>query len=262
MVVMGVDIGGTNIDVVLAQNFKTYKFEHIGSFSTSQYNKEIYKLLNDLVRKYNPKIIGVGAAMWFRNGVPIHAPNLSRLIKVKKTVRNIPIFWDNDANCFALYCSVLKNAENLLGITIGTGIGCGIVVDKKVVRGCGIAGEIGHTFVSGKKKCVCGGYGHLECHFSGWSLKNPGELIRSGKIYTIKGFDLLCRTIANAVMLLDPQLVAIGGRIGGRLNESRVKKGIYAYLMPQFNPEIKIIDDPLAVAKGACYLAKLSYQSQ
>lgn len=258
MVFLGIDVGGTNIDVVMMDK----KFKNVGTFSTKVYLPSFYELLDKLVSNYEPKAIGIGAAMWFRDNKPLKAPNLPELIQVKENISNAPIFWDNDANCFALYCSIITNAKNLLGITIGTGVGCGIVIDRKVVRGGGLACEIGHTFVGGKKKCVCGGRGHLECYFSGWSLKNPEDLIKSGEIYIIKGFDLLCRAIANAAMLLDSQNIVIGGRIGGRLDKDRLKNGIYTYLMPQFKPEIKILDDPLAVAKGACYLAKLFYQSQ
>ncbi|RLI77461.1 ROK family protein [Archaeoglobales archaeon] len=258
MVFLGIDVGGTNIDVVVMDG----EFEVGNVFSTKVYLPRFYELLDKLLSTYKPKAIGVGAAMWFRDNKPVKAPNLPELIDVRGTISNTPIFWDNDANCFALYCSIVEDARNLLGITIGTGIGCGIVVDKNVVRGGGLACEIGHIFVGGRKKCVCGGHGHLECYFSGWSLKNPEELIKSGKIYKIKGFNLLCKAIANAVMLLDPDFVAIGGRIGGRLNGKKLKNGIYEYVMPHFNPEIKIVNDPLAVAKGACYLAKLSYQSR
>ncbi|RLI70684.1 ROK family protein [Archaeoglobales archaeon] len=258
MVFLGIDVGGTNIDVVVMDE----KFRNIGTFPTKQYISKFYELLEMLIQKYKPKAIGVGAAMWFRKNKPLNAPNLPEIIQVENIVLDIPIFWDNDANCFALHSSIANKAENLIGITIGTGIGCGVVMNREVIRGEGLAGEIGHTFVGGRKKCVCGGYGHLECYFSGWSLKNTEKLIKSGEIYNVRGFDLLCKAIANAVMLLDPQIISIGGRIGGKLDKNKLESSIYTYLMPQFNPKVKIIDDPLAVAKGACYLAILSSQSQ
>jgi glucokinase/N-acetylglucosamine kinase len=57
-------------------------------------------------------------------------------------------------------------------------------------------------------------------------------------------------------MLMDFEAVVIGGRIGVRLQEQVLKKRVYSYLMPEFQPEIRILDDELAVAKGAALLAK------
>jgi len=74
-------------------------------------------------------------------------------------------------------------------------------------------------------------------------------------IYSIDGFDMFCRSVANAVMLLDPTAVVLGGRIGMQLDEAKLKERIYSYLMPGFTPEIMILRDELAVAKGACLLA-------
>ncbi|MCD6492275.1 MAG: ROK family protein [Archaeoglobaceae archaeon] len=258
MTFLGIDIGGTNIDIVLLNKY----FRSIGVYSTKSNYAKLYQLIENLITQYKPKAIGIGAAMWFKNNRALNAPNLPKLIEMRDFVLNKPLFWENDANCFALYCSIKSNARNLLGITIGTGIGCGIIADGKILRGSGIACEIGHTFVGGKKKCVCGGYGHLECYFSGWSLKNPEKMIKDGRIYEIKGFNLLCRSIANAIMLLDPEIVAIGGRIGGKLSKDKLKDKIYSFLATHFEPEIEIVNDPLAVAKGACLLAKLSFQSR
>ena len=257
MTFLGIDIGGTNIDIVLLNK----NFRSIGVYPTKSNYAKLYQLIENLITQYKPKSIGIGAAMWFKDNKPVKAPNLPITVEVKDQFLNTPLFWDNDANCFALYCSSKTGKRNILGITIGTGIGCGIVIDGKIIRGNGLACEIGHTFVGGKKKCVCGGHGHLECYFSGWSLRNPAELIESGKIYYIRGFKLLCKSIANAIMLLDPEIVAIGGRIGGKLSKDKLKDKIYAFLATHFEPEIEIVSDPLAVAKGACLLAKLSYQS-
>ena len=96
----------------------------------------------------------------------------------------------------------------------------------------------------------------MECYFGGWSFKKRGlsavELVESGRIYELEDFEKLCICIANAIALLDPEAVVFGGRIGGSLYERTLKERIYRYLMPEFRPEIKTLNDPLAVAKGAC----------
>jgi glucokinase/N-acetylglucosamine kinase len=101
----------------------------------------------------------------------------------------------------------------------------------------------------------------LECYLGGWSFKKAGldavELVKSNEIYKTEGFEKLCIAIANAVMPLDPQAVVFGGRIGGNLDVEVLRERIYRYLMDGFEPEIFTLNDPLAVAKGACLLVEV-----
>ena len=66
-------------------------------------------------------------------------------------IKDIPIFIDNDANCAALgesYAGAGKGLKNLVAITLGTGVGCGVIIDGKLVSGCGdSASEFGHTVI-------------------------------------------------------------------------------------------------------------------
>ena len=250
--ILGVDVGGTNIDIVVFEK----NFSHIATYPTKDYVAKLDNLLNELVERHQAKAVGIGFAGWIKKGKIIKAPNI-RLNDFKLEL-DVPYVLDNDANCFALYASHVFGFKNLIGVTIGTGIGSGTVVDGKVYRGMGLAGEIGHWFVGGDEVCTCGGRGHLECYFGGWSFKKRGlsavELVESGRIYELEDFEKLCICIANAIALLDPEAVVFGGRIGGSLYERTLKERIYRYLMPEFRPEIKTLNDPLAVAKGACLM--------
>ena len=250
--ILGVDVGGTNIDIVVFEG----DFSHIATYPTKDYVAKLDNLLNELAERYQAKAVGIGFAGWIKRGKIIKAPNIK--LNDFKLELDVPYVLDNDANCFALYASHVFGFKNLIGVTIGTGIGSGIVVDGKVYRGMGLAGEIGHWFVGGDEVCTCGGKGHLECYFGGWSFKKRGlsavELVESGRIYELEDFEKLCICIANAIALLDPEAVVFGGRIGGSLYERTLKERIYRYLMPEFRPEIKTLNDPLAVAKGACLM--------
>ena len=250
--ILGVDVGGTNIDIVVFEG----DFSHIATYPTKDYVAKLDNLLNELAERYQAKAVGIGFAGWIKKGKIIKAPNIK--LNDFKLELDVPYVLDNDANCFALYASHVFGFKNLIGVTIGTGIGSGIVVDGKVYRGMGLAGEIGHWFVGGDEVCTCGGRGHLECYFGGWSFKKRGlsavELVESGRIYELEDFEKLCICIANAIALLDPEAVVFGGRIGGSLYERTLKERIYRYLMPEFRPEIKTLNDPLAVAKGACLM--------
>ena len=247
--IIGIDIGGTNIDIVSLEE----DFRYIGTFKTSEYITK----LDDLIKELGDvKAIGIGIAAWLKNGKPIHAPNLPIIPRIHI---DVPIVVDNDANCFAYYASQVFNIKNLIGITVGTGIGSGIILDGKIYRGSnGLAGEIGHIFVEGDIICKCGKKGCLEAYFGGWALKNAKELLKTGKIYELKGFKLFCIALANVIMVLNPEAIVIGGRIGYRLDLRKIRDEVLRYIPKDFEPKFYSLKDDLAVAKGACLLARTS----
>lgn len=109
-------------------------------------------------------------------GVVVVTPNLgwrdyplrdeiSRRVNLRATL-------DNDANCATLgewWCGAAKGGKNVVGMTIGTGIGGGLILDGKLYHGASdAAGEIGHTSIdSTGRRCKCGNYGCLEAYCSG-----------------------------------------------------------------------------------------------
>ncbi len=246
--ILGIDIGGTNTDIAVMDN-KEFTLKTIKT-------TEIINI-HEIVDFSSIEAVGVGVAAWFEGNRIIHAPNLPKIPKIDFSK---PTVIDNDANCFAYYASKVLNCRNLLGITVGTGIGGGIITDGRIYRGKGAAGEIGHTYVGGKRKCKCGGTGHLETYFGGWAFREYGEgaemMLRTGEIYECEGFRLFCISIANAIMILHPEAVAVGGRIGGRLDWRRLRDGIHEWLPDVIEVEVHTIKDDHAVAKGAAMLAR------
>jgi glucokinase len=109
-------------------------------------------------------------------GIVLLTPNLGwTLLPLRDLVGaavRLPATLDNDANC-AIYgewwVGAAKGSRYVVGLTIGTGIGGGIVVDGKLYHGTSdIAGEIGHTTIdSTGRRCKCGNYGCLEAYASG-----------------------------------------------------------------------------------------------
>jgi len=244
--IVGIDVGGTNTDVAILEG---------GEFQTKSFiTSEVLQDFSDFVKKNfgDAQAVGIGLAVWFVDGKAVKAPNLPVIPTIEL---DIPFILDNDANCFAYFSAKSLNFRHLLGVTVGTGIGGGIIADGRVYRGRGAAGEIGHTYVGGEKICKCGGRGHLEAYFGGWSLKNIKELVESGEIYEMAEFTLFCQSIANAVMILNPEAVAIGGRIGGRLDERLIGKEVSRYLPDEIDVAVKTVRDDYAVAKGAALLA-------
>jgi glucokinase/N-acetylglucosamine kinase len=247
---VGIDIGGTFTDVVKFNG----DFSHIATFSTAEVLRQP-EILVDLLDKLQPSRVTLGVAAWVRGGKILRAPNLPEFKKLEEVVDFQLV---NDANCFAFYAAHVTGFSNIFAVTLGTGVGSGIVVNGKLYEGHGLAGEIGHVFAGGNEKCVCGGTGHLEAFFSGWAIKGRfgRELVRD-ELLNYQGFDVLCREVASTIMILDPECVAFGGRISMMLEEEDFKVGIEKYLMPEFEPEFVVIKDALAIAKGAALLAAL-----
>ncbi|MCS7122231.1 MAG: ROK family protein [Archaeoglobaceae archaeon] len=240
--IVGVDIGGTYTDVVA---YDGSEFKHVSTIESKKITKEF---IEEVTRKADA--VGIGIAAWIKGNKIVKAPNL----KIVPELDFEKYFIENDANCFAFYSSKILNAKNLLAITVGTGIGTGIVIDGKIYRGSGLAGEIGHTFAFHRRVCSCGKVGHLEAIFGGKYI-DTRFLLKSGKIYKTLGFKYFCKAIAFSVMLLDPEFVVIGGRVGGRLNEKLIEEEVKKFTAEEFEFKVVCIQDDLAVAKGAALLA-------
>lgn len=109
-------------------------------------------------------------------GVVRVAPNLGwREVPLRRMVSealDLPTALDNDANCATLgewWLGAARGARHVLGLTIGTGIGGGLVLDGRLFHGaCDLAGEVGHmTIHATGRRCACGNYGCLEAYASG-----------------------------------------------------------------------------------------------
>ena len=250
---LGIDIGGTFTDVVGFDG----DFFHVATFSTAEVLSQP-EILLDLLYKLQPARMTLGIAAWVRRGKILRAPNLPDFQKLAEIKRLVRFRMVNDANCFAFYAAHITGFSNVFAVTLGTGVGSGIVVNGELYQGCGLAGEIGHVYAGGSEKCVCGGIGHLEAFFSGWKIKERfGRELSREELLRYEGFDVLCRQVAATIMILDPECVAFGGRIASLLESEDFQTGIEKYLMPEFEPEFVVIKDAHAIAKGAALLAAL-----
>jgi glucokinase len=180
----GVDLGGTKLSVgiflpdgTLVE--KRVIFEH-RTMEKEGITESIISLIKDLMKymKINDEDlfgIGIGVAghINFRKGVIITSSNFSasfsnyplRDLVAKRFNTNVII--DNDANAQAygeLCFGAGRDYSDIVFITVSTGIGSGIIIDKKLIRGMtGTAGEIGHTIIDPNSsiQCTCGNYGCL-----------------------------------------------------------------------------------------------------
>jgi glucokinase len=143
---------------------------------------------------------------------------------------SMPVKIENDANCYALGEGAVGEAVALsdyVVFTMGTGIGCGIVIGGRLLTGVhGLAAEGGHVVVNGNAQCGCGGMGHAETLAAAdgtqrraeakglpgdfrslWAMKgDPGaDLVLDATI------DGMARAVATVCHLLDPDAIIIGG---------------------------------------------------
>ena len=151
----------------------------------------IVTAITDAVAELEPvrsdaRALGVGAAgMVDREGVIHYSPNVPAFLEAPVRARlqdalGMPVVVDNDANVAAvgeLEHGAARGCRNALVITLGTGVGGGLVCDGRVLRGAhGFAGEIGHFQVDPHgPTCACGERGHWEALSSGTALGSLGR---------------------------------------------------------------------------------------
>jgi glucokinase len=188
--VLGIDIGGTNLVVgCVAEDGSTLRA--LASAPThaeagaSDVVDRLVALAQECVARTErevpgAEIIGVGAGapgpLDTKSGVVLLTPNLGWVdFPLRQIIRDrlgLPAQLDNDANCAVLgewWVGAARGTRHAIGITIGTGIGGGLILDGRLYHGASdVAGEIGHTTIDTEgRRCKCGNYGCLEAYASG-----------------------------------------------------------------------------------------------
>ncbi|MEQ2526178.1 ROK family glucokinase [Bacillaceae bacterium CLA-AA-H227] len=182
--VVGVDLGGTTTKIAFLDTTGDilHKWEiptdnrEDGNYITINIGEAIEQKLQELGQsKANLLGIGMGAPgpVDYTNGIIYNVVNLAwednYPLKAKlEQVTSLPVYIDNDANCAALgemWRGAGAGAKDLVCVTLGTGVGGGVIANGKIVQGIsGAAGEIGHITVipEGGAPCNCGKTGCLE----------------------------------------------------------------------------------------------------
>jgi glucokinase len=187
-----VDLGVTSIKVgvvpydggnVLGMRSMPTNSDHGAKFVVDRMVEMIRGCMQDAAREENiPEegFIGIGLGspgpLDRKTGTVIETPNLGwRNFPLRDLISNsigLEAELDNDANCATIgewWMGAGQGVQTLIGVTLGTGIGGGIVLDGRVFHGAAdVAGEVGHmTIDSTGRKCKCGNYGCLEAYASG-----------------------------------------------------------------------------------------------
>lgn len=191
---IGVDIGGTNVDVLLVNQ----RFEICGEWSQpirQRHQSDPVAIVKESIdRLLEQTAVSVTQVAAVGIGVPGQVDSVTGEVKLAVNLQTptlplgsilsahykIPVFVENDGNAVTLgtYRFLAKGAvRHLAFVTLGTGVGAGIVIHGELYRGSrGMAGEIGHIVVEDSDfRCQCGKYGCLETFVAGPAIARFGR---------------------------------------------------------------------------------------
>ena len=302
---IGVDIGGTNIKIALVDfegkiiysNTTPTRAEmgfEAGVANIKQAIKDLMQETNESAKTIEAIGFGLPGQIDYKAGMVKSLPNIPGWINIPlgKLIEDefqIPTKLDNDVRCAALgelNFGAGKGCENLICITIGTGIGSGIVLNGKLVRGASnAAGEIGHIKMTLEKGplCGCGDHGCFEAYASGPSIVTMAkEFISGGKSAKYKEMatdgiitpyivaqaalqgdavslqifkqigEIIGVGLSSVINLLNPEKIIIGGGVAdaGEILLEPIRKTIEDRTMPIQKEAVKVVPAQLANAAG------------
>jgi len=320
---IGIDIGGTNTAIGVVDSEGNVLYERKPQMPTPQKMENpnmtqavsdalVSKYVSDLtgeikkaievVKQINPQLevmgIGIGAPNAnYYTGTIEYAPNLPfvGVVNFASLIHNnFPelkfVKLTNDANAAALGEMIYggaKGMKNFAMMTIGTGLGSGLIVNGDLVYGSdGFAGECGHvTVVPEGRLCGCGGHGHLEAYCSATGIKrtvyellakyNPPDCPLSNipmnemsskvvfdaaekgdaiakEVFQITG-EVLGRALADTVHYLSPEAIFLfgGAAAAGDYIFKPTKESMERHLMPVFRNKVKILPSELKESSAA-----------
>lgn len=249
--IIAVDLGGTNLRVSLVQNNKILIYN---KDSTPKTKKELINLLFKRVGGLMDKDvrgIGVASAGPLINGVIKNPPNLPlKNYNIKADLRKkfkVRVEVCNDAHCVALAEAELGvRKKNFIILTLGTGIGGGIIANGKLYEGQGFGGEFGHMILDrGKdleslaawkstKKLTKRAFGKelLISDLIKMKNKKAEEILNEISLYLGQG-------IASLINIFDPEIVVLAGGIreAGSVFLNKIKKQAKKYsILPKTTP--------------------------
>lgn len=245
--IIALDVGGSKIFSGIVAGNKMSKTNKIHSGAHDGKDRLVANII-DAITALKPdgaaKIcVAIAGQLDTERKILVQSPNFHdntkhlplKLLLQKKFKR--PIFLENDANCFTLGEALLgagKGKKNVIGLTLGTGIGGGIVVDKKLILGSnGSSGEFGHTIiVPNGEPCSCRGRGHFESYVGGRAISAAYKKLTDRDLFFSDIFDrsikndlnakkviaeaqqYLAALFVNIMHSLNPEVIVVGGGLG------------------------------------------------
>jgi len=250
--IIGVDLGGTHLRTAIVKNNRILKYEK--KRTPKNKNALIKELIRSIENLMSRKVKGIGVASPgpLENGVIKNPPNIPlKNYNLKKALENkfkVKVEVENDANCVALAESRLGvKKKNFFILTLGTGIGGGIIINGELYKGQGYGGELGYIVLDkGEYFENLGAWKRarkLERKYFGKEIWIP-DLIKMKNSKARKILQELSlylgQGIASLINVFDPEIVVLGGgmRTGGNKFLGMIKKETYKYILLPKKTEI------------------------
>lgn len=281
-VFIGVDFGGTKILTgAINEDGKLLcepiKVPTVGSEEPNKIVKKITNSIEEVLRSINVKtfdVVGIGMGVTgpldIKRGIILECPQLPTMhyFPLRKKIEeyfSLPVFMNNDANCL-IFGEALFGAgvglKNIVGFTLGTGIGCAIIMDKKIFNGTNdSAGEIWPSpYKNGTiEDLVCGaGIAKIYKNISGKenSSLEIFHLAEEGNLDALKTWDEfgehLAVAISWAINLIDPELIILGGSIANAFKffSNSMEKSLKKWICPEPAEKTKVVCANLGANAG------------
>jgi glucokinase len=277
--IVGVDLGGTNIVVGATSADGTRQFGmHMVPTRADLGGDAVVARIAELIEQAIAEAcaalgaprthclgIGIGSPgpLNRETGVVIFTPNLGwRDFPLRDRVQDavrLPATLDNDANCATLgewWLGAARGARHVVGLTLGTGIGGGLILDGRLYHGISdVAGELGHmTIDSNGRRCGCGNYGCLEAYASGTAIAmRAREAVAGGEPSTLP------QLVEGDLSKITAAQVYGAAKDGDALAVEVVREtarflGIgVANLLNAFNPEVVVLAGGVTQAGDALF---------
>lgn len=277
--IVGVDLGGTNLVVGATSTDGQHKFGmHTiptrADLGADAVVARIAELVERVIAEATSALgaprthcvgVGIGSPgpLNRETGVVIFTPNLGwRDFPLRDRVQDavrLPATLDNDANCATLgewWLGAARGAKHVVGLTLGTGIGGGLILDGRLYHGISdVAGELGHmTIDSNGRRCGCGNYGCLEAYASGSAIaERAREALSGGELSSMP------KLVGGDLSKLTAAQVYGAARAGDAIAIEVVRDtakflGIgVANLLNAFNPEVVVLAGGVTHAGDALF---------
>ena len=314
MVAIGIDIGGTSIKgAAVDSNGRVYeKFSM--PFVKGEDGECTIRKLGEIVKEYieahglEKKIVGIGigspGTLDVKNGIVNYANNLGwvdlHVADILQEMMPYPVRLTNDANAASLgeaKYGAGKQYKTIIMLTLGTGVGGGIIIDGKLFEGNeGKGGELGHTVVVvDGEPCSCGRKGCLESYASATALiretkkamklnkkslmwkispeidladgKVPFEAAKKGDSTAIKVIDNYVKYLGEGILnfcnIFRPNVIVLSGGVANAgpflfdKVNDYIKERNYGY---KFTPEVKVVPAQLGYDSGKIGAAALFFE--
>ena len=273
---VGVDLGGTNVRAGLVQDGKIVAIQKRPISSHAGEKIVLEEIFETIGQVLQPNVRGIGICVpsMVKDGVVYHAANIPSwhevpLKKILEKRFGIPAFVNNDAKCFALgefHYGFGRGYKNLVGLIAGTGLGCGVIINGKLYVGAnGGAGEIGHApYQAEEFEFYCSGrFFQREFGLDAAEIQQraDGGDFKAAEMLAAFG-DHFADIIQAILYAYDPEIIVLGGGVSRAYPyfEKRMREKLRVFKFQNALKRLKIVQTKkphiAVLAAAALYLDK------